>query len=168
MLEEVQPRIMETNITVDGWDSLDAYMLEMACSVLHHIVAQPKIIPYTDMVKWVINEANILDRKFRTRSQGPSDLAPWTIYGLCTTYHSHKSYTTGNSWNFFLKRIATQRIAPVPSRIMKKRSRKTKVVCTLLSICPPYSFVVAMLFRLFGRPDSTILPKLVVVNWSSH
>lgn len=33
ILEEEQPRIMQTKITVDGRDSLGASMLEMACSV---------------------------------------------------------------------------------------------------------------------------------------
>ena len=45
ILEEDQPRIMETNVTVDEQDSSDASMLEMACSFLHHIASWPKIIP---------------------------------------------------------------------------------------------------------------------------
>ena len=59
ILEEEQPRIMETKITVDRRDSSDASMIEIACSFLHHIATHPKIIPYTNMVKWVIDEANI-------------------------------------------------------------------------------------------------------------
>ena len=51
ILEEEQPRILEMKITVDGRDSSDASMFETACSFLHRIVAPPKIIPYTDMVK---------------------------------------------------------------------------------------------------------------------
>lgn len=69
ILEEEKPRIPETKITVDGHDSSDASMLETTCSFLHRIATRSKIIPYTDMVKWVIDEADISDREFMTRSQ---------------------------------------------------------------------------------------------------
>ena len=62
ILEEVQPRILEEKIIVDGHDSLDASMLETTRSFLRHIATRPKIIPYTNMVKWVIDEADISDR----------------------------------------------------------------------------------------------------------
>lgn len=70
ILEEEQIRIMEKNVTVDGRDSSDASILEKSCSFFHRIAAWPKIVLYTDMVKWVIDEANISNREFKTRSQG--------------------------------------------------------------------------------------------------
>ena len=66
ILEEEQPRILEMKVTVDGCDSLDASMFETTCSFLHRIVAHSKIIPYTDMLKWVIDEADISNREFKT------------------------------------------------------------------------------------------------------
>lgn len=69
ILEEEQPRILEMKVTVDRRDSSDASMFETTCSFLHRIAARLKIIPYTDMVKWVIDEANISDRELNTRSQ---------------------------------------------------------------------------------------------------
>ena len=68
ILEEEQPRILETKVTVDRRDSLSASMFEIACSFLHSIAARLKIIPYIDMVKWVIDEADISDREIKTRS----------------------------------------------------------------------------------------------------
>ena len=85
ILEE-KPGIMETKVTVDGCDSSNASMLEIASSFLHRIAARQKIIPYTNMVKWVIDEADISDRQFRTRSQRvmiyftPDNL--WLMYHL--------------------------------------------------------------------------------------
>ena len=66
ILEEVQPRILETKVIVDRCDSSHTSMLEIACSLLHHIAVHSKIIPYIDMVKWVIDEADISDREFKT------------------------------------------------------------------------------------------------------
>lgn len=62
ILEEEQPRILETKVTVDGRDSSHTSMFEIACSFLHRRAARPKIIPYTDMVKWVIDEADISNK----------------------------------------------------------------------------------------------------------
>jgi len=85
ILEEEQPRIMETKVTVGICDSSNTSMFETTCSFLHRIAMRLKIIPYTDMV-WVINEADISDREFKTRSQEvmgsftPSNL--WLMYHL--------------------------------------------------------------------------------------
>lgn len=69
ILEEEQPRIPETKVTVDSCDSSNASMFETTCSFLHHLDVRPKIIPYTYMVKWVTDEVDILDRELRTISQ---------------------------------------------------------------------------------------------------
>ena len=53
---------METTVIVDGHISSDATLTELACSFLHRIAARPKILPYTDMVKWIIDDADISDR----------------------------------------------------------------------------------------------------------
>ena len=46
----------------------NAFYFEAACSFLHRIEARPKILPYIDMVKWVIKHADISDRQFKTRN----------------------------------------------------------------------------------------------------
>lgn len=62
LLEEEHPKPLETKAMTDSQKLSDASYFEMACSFLHHIAARTKIIPYTDMVKWVIDEANIADQ----------------------------------------------------------------------------------------------------------
>jgi len=62
LLEEENPRVMEVTATVDGRGSSEASLIELACLFLHRIAARQKILPYTDMVKWVIDHAEIIDR----------------------------------------------------------------------------------------------------------
>ena len=69
LLEEENPRVMEVTVTANARGSSKASLTELACSFLHCIAVRPKILPYTNMVKWVIDDANITDRKFRSRNQ---------------------------------------------------------------------------------------------------
>ena len=108
ILEEEEPRIMETKVTVDGHDSSDASMLETTCSFLYCIAARSKIIPYTNMVNGLSMKPKSQTENSRQEAKGLWDLFPWTTYGLCITYQSHKSSTTGNSWRSLPKRTMTQ------------------------------------------------------------
>lgn len=60
---------MEVTVTMDGHGSSEESLTELACSFLHRIAARLKILPYTDMVKWMIDHAYISDREFKTASQ---------------------------------------------------------------------------------------------------
>jgi len=62
LLEEENPKIMEATATASSQGSSEASITELACSFLHRIAARPKIIPYTNMVKWVLDNANIKNR----------------------------------------------------------------------------------------------------------
>jgi len=65
LLEEENPRVMEVTTTADSSGSSEVSITELACSFLHWIAARPKILPYTDMIKWVLDSANITDRQFK-------------------------------------------------------------------------------------------------------
>lgn len=39
---------------------------DMVNSFLHRIVARPKVLPYTDIVRWVVDQLDITDRMFIT------------------------------------------------------------------------------------------------------
>lgn len=69
LLEEENPRIMKVTVTADGRGSSEASLTELACLFLHRIAARPKIIPYTDMVKLIIDHADIFDREFKMTNQ---------------------------------------------------------------------------------------------------
>ena len=47
-------------------------------------MAQPKIVPYTDMVKWIIDNLNIAERKFQNSRE--------TIIGCFKAEDLHKMY----------------------------------------------------------------------------
>jgi len=65
LLEEEQPRPLVTKAVIDAQQSSNASYFETTCSFLHCIVARPKTIAYTNMVKWVIEEVYIIDRTFK-------------------------------------------------------------------------------------------------------
>lgn len=59
LLEEENPRIMKVTVVSDSQGSSEASLEELACSFLHRIAARPKIIPYTDMIKWILDNAEM-------------------------------------------------------------------------------------------------------------
>lgn len=69
LLEDEQPRKMQVPVIADGRGSSEASLTELACSFLHRIATRPKILSYTDMVKWIINYIDISDRQFKMVSQ---------------------------------------------------------------------------------------------------
>ena len=65
LLKEKQPKTLVTKATTDAQESSDASYFETTCSFLHQIAARPKIVPYIDMVKWVIDEVDITNKTFK-------------------------------------------------------------------------------------------------------
>ena len=62
LLEEENPRVMEVVATAGSQSSSETSLTELACSFLHRIAARPKILPYTDMVKWILDNVDIRNR----------------------------------------------------------------------------------------------------------
>ena len=62
LLEEENPIVMEVATTAGSNSSSEASITELACSFLHQIAARPKILPYTDMVKWILDNVDIRNR----------------------------------------------------------------------------------------------------------
>ena len=69
LLEEDNPRVMEVTATAGSHGSSDESIIELACSFLHRIAARPRILPYMDMIKWVLDSTNITNIQFKTQSQ---------------------------------------------------------------------------------------------------
>lgn len=137
VLEEEQPRILETKVTIDRCDSSYASMSKTTCSFLHHIVSCLKIIPYIDMVKWLLMKSTSQTENSRQEAKRLWDLLCHKTCGLCTTYQSHKSSTTSSSSRIFRKRTRTQQTAPEPGQIMREKLRKKKTICSLLCLFVP-------------------------------
>ena len=85
LLEEENPRVMEVAATAGSSNSSKASLTELACSFLHRIAARPRILPYTDMVKWVLDSTDIPDRQFRTPDQ--ELIGSFTTEDLRLMYH---------------------------------------------------------------------------------
>ena len=66
LLEEENPKVMEVTTTAGLQGSSEALVADLACSFLHWIATRPKIIPYIDMVKWVLDNADIKKKQFKT------------------------------------------------------------------------------------------------------
>jgi len=60
------PKATKGNATADGPTELENTLGDLADSFLHRIVARPKIFPYNDMVKWVVEGINLIDRTLFT------------------------------------------------------------------------------------------------------
>jgi len=69
LLEEENPRVMEVTATTGSHSSSEATITELACSFLHRIAARPKILPYMDMVKWILDSVDVINRQFKTQGQ---------------------------------------------------------------------------------------------------
>jgi len=69
LLEEENPRVMEVVATAGSNGSSKASLTELACSFLYRITARPKILPYMDMVKWILYSVDIRNRQFKTQGQ---------------------------------------------------------------------------------------------------
>jgi len=69
LFKEENPRVMEVEATAGSYSSSEASVTELAYSFLHQIAVRPKILPYTDMVKWILDSADIRNRQFKTQGQ---------------------------------------------------------------------------------------------------
>jgi len=62
LLEEENPKVMKVTDIADSQGSSEASLEELGCSFLHQIAARPKILPYTDMIKWILDSAEMKNR----------------------------------------------------------------------------------------------------------
>ena len=85
---------MEVAATAGSSNSSEASLTELACSFMHRIEARPRILPYTDMVKWVLDNTDISDRQFRT--PGQELIGSFTTEDLRLMYHLPEPQATYN------------------------------------------------------------------------
>ena len=69
LLEDENLVVIKVVATAGSKNTSEATLRDLACSCLHRIAARPRILPYTDMVKWVLDSTDISDRQFRTPSE---------------------------------------------------------------------------------------------------
>ena len=68
LFEEEEPKVVMRQVMMpdDTTSASKTTWVDVANSHIHRILAQPKIMPYTDLVKWLIDGVNIADRTFIT------------------------------------------------------------------------------------------------------
>jgi len=66
LLEPENPMEMEEDATADGTNQIESMLNDLANTFLHQIATQAKVLPYNDLVRWVIKSINIIDRAFFT------------------------------------------------------------------------------------------------------
>lgn len=178
LLEEENPRVMELVATTSSNGSSEASLIELACSFLLQIAARPKILPYTDMVKWILDNAEIRNRQFKIQGQGLIDSI--AAHDLKLMYHLPKPQATYNK-QFMKKFVNKNQDLPETTKDWPRRDEPLKKDKHSMygtgSLTFPYYFVAAMLCRLFGMPDinkfsSEWLPLLdaatnaTIVDWT--
>ena len=61
-IEDLEELLEDT--TVDSTDKSEATLKELACSFLHRIATRAKVLPYTDVVRWVVEKIPVTNRTF--------------------------------------------------------------------------------------------------------
>ena len=64
LIEAEGPKVTGIEISCDNTSKSDANLKDLADSFLHRIVAREQILPYTDVVRWAIQELPIINRLF--------------------------------------------------------------------------------------------------------
>ena len=85
LFEDEGPRVIDKVSATCTNSTSDATLFGVACSYIHWIAATPKILPYTDMVKWAIDHLNIEDRIFKN-SRGEI-MGSFKAEDLAAMYH---------------------------------------------------------------------------------
>lgn len=94
LLEEEDPNVMEVTATAGSHGSFEASITDLARSFLNRIVARPKILLYTDMVKWILDNVDITNQQFKTQGQGL--IGSFTPQDLKFMYHLPEPQVTYN------------------------------------------------------------------------
>ena len=104
LLKEENPKIREVEATAGSHSSSEASITELAGFFLHKIAARPKILPYTDMIKWILDSTDIRDRQFKTQGQGL--IGSFTSQYLRLMYHLPEPQVTYNKQ--FMEKFAKE------------------------------------------------------------
>lgn len=156
LIEAEEPEIAVVQATADSTRKSDATLKDLVDSYLHRIAAQEQILPYTDVVKWAIEEIPSINRTFCTLdgrvfgSFQPDDLRQ--MYHLLAP---EKKYNKS-----FLEKFRNENdIESEPIRDWRQNPAKHKHESSgkysTDSLCSPYCYAAVMMCRLWGLHDSS-------------
>ena len=158
LLEEENHVVLKVAAIAGSNNTSEATLKELACSFLHRIAARPRILPYTDMVKWVLDSTDISDRQFRTPTQ--ELIGSFTTEDLRLMYQLPEPQATYNKQ--FMEDFAREHAnLSECTQEWTKRDEPLKKnkhgMYSTSSLTSPYCFAAAMLCRLFGKPDINMI-----------
>jgi len=156
LLEAEKPEQVVEEATADSTKSSECTLKDLANSFLHRIAAREQMLPYTDAIKWAIEEISIKDRTFIAKdgrifgSFKPEDLRQM--------YHLPKPEKVYNK--AFLEKFASEN--ETESEPIKdwrsnpaKHKHETSGKYSVDSLCSPYCYAAIMMCRMWGLHDST-------------
>ena len=62
ILEDKEPKVVEVMATADDATPSNLQFKDIACSFLHRIATRATLLPYTNMIRWVLDKSVIKDR----------------------------------------------------------------------------------------------------------
>jgi len=100
--EEKDPKVLETKAIIDAEESFNASYFEAVYFFQHQIVARVKILPHTDMVRWIIYNVYISDRTFKnSKNEVMESLKPDNLHQMYHLPEPQKIYDKGFIENFY-------------------------------------------------------------------
>ena len=155
LIEAEEPKVIVVQATADSTWKSDGTLKDLADYFLHRIAAREQILPYTDVVRWAIEEIPITNRTLCT--------IDGRIFGsfqpesLRQMYHLPTPEKTYNKE--YLEKFARENeIESKPIRDWRQNPAKHKHESSgkysVDSLCSPYCYARIMMCRLWGLHDS--------------
>ena len=128
---------------------------DLASSFLHKIATRGKLLPYTDLVRWVIKSINIIDRAFFT--------ADGRMFGTFKPEDVKKMYHLSDPQKHYNKAFLEAftkendvEFDPIKQwrHFPNKHKHESSGMYSMDSLASPYCYVGAMICRLFGAFES--------------
>lgn len=146
---------MSEEATADSNNKSEASLKDLADSYLHRIAAREKILPYTDVVKWVVEEIPVSNRMFC--------IVDRIIFGSFQPDDLRKMYhllEPKKKYNKVLLEKFTAKNETKSAPIKKwrqnpaKQKHESSGKYSMDSLSSPYYYVGAMMCRMWGMHDS--------------
>ena len=155
LIEAEEPEVTTVQATEDATWKSDGTLKDLTDSFLHRIAAWEQILPYTDVVRWAIEEIPITHRSFCTRDG--RIFGSFQANDLRQMYHlpmPEKKYNKA-----FLEKFRNENeTESEPIRDWRKNLEKHKQESSskysIDSLCSPYCYAGIMMCRLWGLHNS--------------
>jgi len=149
-LEELSEEAM-----ADSNNKSEGTLKELACSFLHRIAAQAKVLPYTDVVRWVVEKILVTNRTFCTTNGRIFDsFQPNDLRKMYHLPEPEKQYNKA-----FLEAFAKENESELASikqwrHFPEKHKHESSGKYSVDSLASAYRYTKAMMCRMWGIHDS--------------